>query len=139
MDQHDISVEEMLPACPTSPTCVSSLAPDSRHHVEPLAFSGPAEDARARLRAAILAEPGARIVADTERPGQTGVRIEIRAEFRSRLVGFVDDLTCVIEDGGVIQVRAAARVGFWDFAVNRNRVERIRQVFGQAFEGTGRP
>jgi uncharacterized protein (DUF1499 family) len=125
-----------LPPCPAWPNCVSSLAPDPCHRVKPLAFAGPAEAAAARLRAAILAQPRARIVAETERtghrahPGENPV--EIQAEFRSRLFGFVDDLVCLVcraGDGGMVHVRSAARQGKWDFGVNRKRIERIRRAF----------
>ncbi len=56
----------------------------------------------------------------------------IRAEFRSRL-GFVDDVEFRIDEAaGVIHVRSASRSGYWDFGVNRRRVEAIRETFGNA-------
>ena len=42
------------------------------------------------------------------------------AEFRSKLLGFVDDVEFFF-DGGAIQVRSASRLGRRDFGVNRNR------------------
>jgi uncharacterized protein (DUF1499 family) len=39
----------LLPPCPSSPNCVSSLATDS-HRIEPLAIRGDAGDSFARLK-----------------------------------------------------------------------------------------
>jgi hypothetical protein len=35
---------------------------------------------------------------------------------------------------GVIHVRSASRKGYWDFGVNRRRVEAIREAFGNIME-----
>ena len=54
----------------------------------------------------------------------------LRAHCRSRL-GFIDDLECwLFEDEGVIHVRSASRVGYYDFGVNRRRVEALRRSLG---------
>lgn len=58
----------------------------------------------------------------------------IRAGFRTRL-GFVDDVEFRIDEAaGVIHVRSASRKGYWDFGVNRRRVEAIREAFGNIME-----
>jgi uncharacterized protein (DUF1499 family) len=48
------------------------------------------------------------------------------AEFRSRLLGYVDDVEFFF-DGALIQVRSASRLGRRDFGVNRARIEKIRE------------
>jgi len=49
------------------------------------------------------------------------------AEFRSKLLGFVDDVEFTHDDkAGVIHVRSASRLGRRDFGVNRARVEALR-------------
>lgn len=48
------------------------------------------------------------------------------AEFRSALLGFVDDFELYF-DGQVIQVRSCSRLGRRDFGVNRKRIEAIRR------------
>lgn len=49
------------------------------------------------------------------------------AEFKSKLLGFVDDVEFLIDDSAkVIHVRSASRLGQSDLGVNRNRVETIR-------------
>lgn len=54
----------------------------------------------------------------------------IRAEFRSRLFGFIDDVEFhFIDKDKVIHVRSASRIGYSDFGVNRRRVEKIRSIY----------
>jgi uncharacterized protein (DUF1499 family) len=49
------------------------------------------------------------------------------AEFRSKLLGYVDDVEFFF-DGKEMQVRSASRLGRRDFGVNRARVEEIRRL-----------
>lgn len=109
--------------CPESPNCVSSQAPPGdSHYIAPFSFSGPPEAALARLKAALQAQPRTRIVA--EAPGY------LHAEARSLIFRFVDDLEFFLEPGaGLIQIRSAARSGYYDFGVNRRRMERVRAAF----------
>lgn len=111
-----------LPPCPSSPNCVSSVDPDPARRVDPIPFNGTAAESRAGIETAVRSLPRAVVVSSSP----TG----IRAEFRSRL-GFVDDVEIRIDEAaGVIHVRSASRSGYWDFGVNRRRVEAIREAFG---------
>lgn len=115
-----------LRPCPPTPNCVSTEATDRRHAMAPLPYAGTAEEARARARAALLAEPRTRLV--EERPGY------LRAEARSRLFRFVDDVEVGVDSAAqVIRFRSASRVGRGDLGVNRARMER----FGARFRGAG--
>jgi len=38
------------------------------------------------------------------------------------------------EAAGVVHVRSASRKGYWDFGVNRRRVETIREAIGNVTE-----
>jgi uncharacterized protein (DUF1499 family) len=59
------------------------------------------------------------------------------AEFRSRLLGYVDDVEFVHDAAaGVIHVRSASRLGRRDFGVNRDRVEAIRARMAPTRAGT---
>lgn len=110
------------PPCPKAPCCVASTAAPPGRRLAPIGFSGPAPAARERLLAVLQALPRTRITAVGER--------SIRAECRSRLFGFVDDLEFRIDEpAGVIHFRAACRFGVWDLGVNRRRIERIRSAF----------
>lgn len=112
--------EPLLPSCPSSPNCVSSLATDS-HFIEPLRFSGDAAAAFARLKAILEGRSDSRIVAATDST--------LQVEFRT-LLGFVDDGLLVLDaPAGVIHIRSAARLGYWDLGKNRSRIEEIRHQF----------
>ena len=112
-----------LPPCPTSPNCVSSQAEAVEQQVEPLRYQGAAA-ARAKLLTVLNGMARVKIVqSDPDR---------ITAEFRSALFGFVDDVVFQFGSSGAIQVRSASRSGYYDFGVNRERVEAIRARFSAA-------
>jgi uncharacterized protein (DUF1499 family) len=115
--------EPLLPPCPSSPNCVSSLAADD-HFIEPLKFAGDAAASLVRLREILGRRTDTRIVTADEG--------RVQVEFRT-LLGFVDDGLFVLDvPSGVIQVRSAARLGYWDLGKNRRRLEEIRGEFGRA-------
>jgi len=110
-----------LARCKSTPNCVSSQSDreDAEHHVAPIAFRGSAVEALAAVRAAVEAMPGATVV---RHDGNY-----LHAEFRTRLMRFVDDVELVHDEkAGVIHVRSASRLGRRDFGVNRARIEAIR-------------
>jgi hypothetical protein len=53
----------------------------------------------------------------------------LHVEFKSKLMGFVDDVEFYFPDSAVIHMRSASRVGYSDFGVNRRRLEKIRKRF----------
>lgn len=114
----------ILAPCPETPNCVSSLAEDATHRIEPLPLHGTPEEAIQRLQRIIERMPRAEV---TE-AGPTW----LNATFRSLVFRFVDDLELAVDpDAGVIHVRSAARVGRSDLGVNRRRVETIRRRYRQ--------
>jgi len=79
----------------------------------------------AALQRVVAAAPGARIVRATPE--------YLYAEFRSRIMRFVDDVEFALDAArGVIHVRSASRVGVRDFGVNRARVEALRGALAAA-------
>lgn len=108
-----------LAACPSSPNCVSSEAMDAKQQIEPLWLQVPADTAWAKLQAAVAALPRTKIIqVDNE---------YLHAECRSAVFGFVDDLELQLRpEEKKIAVRSAARLGYFDFGVNRKRVEELR-------------
>ena len=113
--------------CPGKPNCVSStVAPsDTQHHIAPLTFSGTPGAAWKRLCAAIRQRP--RVTVVTETGGY------LHAEFKSSLMGYVDDAEFFLDArAGAIQARSAARLGVRDFGVNRARIESIRATLAQS-------
>ena len=111
------STAKPLPTCPSSPNCVSSQAADS-HHIEPFKITGDAGIAFRKLREILGQRTDTTLVSADE--------VTIRVEFRTML-GFVDDGQFVMDAAnGLIQVRSAARLGYWDMGKNRRRLEEIR-------------
>jgi len=96
-----------------TPNCVSSQAdPADREH-----YIAPIQGEFAAARRAVESLPRSRVI-----------RAEgnyLYAEFRSKLLGYVDDVEFYF-DGSVLQVRSASRLGRRDFGVNRKRVEALR-------------
>ena len=55
----------------------------------------------------------------------------IQARFSSRLLRFVDDVTFYVREDGMVEVRSASRVGYWDLGANRRRVESLREQLAE--------
>jgi uncharacterized protein (DUF1499 family) len=112
-----------LTACPDSPNCVSSQAPasDTEHSIAPIAYTGSAGEAIAKLKAVIQGQERTQIIESTDN--------YLYAEFATKLMGFVDDVEFYTDDSAkVIHVRSASRLGKSDLGVNRKRVEDIRSM-----------
>ncbi len=116
---------DQLAPCGNRPNCVCSRddAP-VRHRVEPFAVSGDPEAAFARLKNLLAGMSRTAIATSTDE--------YVHAVCRTRL-GFADDLKCCLyRVDGVIHVRSASRLGYYDFGANRARVEVLRQQFQRA-------
>lgn len=118
----NIGVKEGRLAPPKStPNCVSSQADpaDGEHYIAPIAFKGDAAAAMAAVRKAVEGMRDATIIR-----AEGGY---LYAEYRTRLMRFVDDVEFFYDDkAGLIHVRSASRLGRRDFGVNRTRVESLR-------------
>jgi uncharacterized protein (DUF1499 family) len=110
----------ILPPCPASPNCVSSQADDS-HRIEPFKVTGDPRIAFIELREILAHRTDTTLTSSDD--------IMIKVEFRT-LLGFVDDGLFVLDSANsLIQVRSAARLGYWDMGKNRRRIEEIRQSY----------
>ena len=107
-----------FPGCPPRPSCVSSIAEDEVHKIEPLRYPGDAASARKKLEQVIGEMPLASIERATPE--------YLHAVFQTPTMHFHDDVELLVQPGGVIQVRSLSRFGYGDHGVNRARVERIR-------------
>ncbi len=108
-----------LAPCPESPNCVSSQSADEKHFVEPFPYKASLEQTRRSIIAVIESMRQSKIVTTEEH--------YIRAEFRSALFRFVDDVECYFDDTEKrVHVRSASRVGYSDLGVNRRRIEKMR-------------
>ncbi len=114
-------VDDRFAPCPNSPNCVSSDATDEEHRIEPYRLTAAAEDAWHGLQNVLAAEPRTRLV----EVSNTYLRVEVH----SAVMRFVDDTEFSLRASeGIIAVRSAARTGYSDRGVNRERIERIRQA-----------
>jgi uncharacterized protein (DUF1499 family) len=105
----------------STPNCVSSQADaaDAEHYIAPIAYKGNALEAIGAARKAVQSMPRALVV---RHEGNY-----LYAEFKSRLMGYVDDVEFTYDaKAGVLHVRSASRLGRRDYGVNRARVEALR-------------
>lgn len=108
-----------LSPCPASPNCVCSDCDSAKHQIAPLLLTVPALQAWQSVREQITALPRTRIISVSGH--------YLHAECRSAVFGFVDDLELHLRpEEGIIAVRSAARLGYYDFGVNRKRIETLR-------------
>jgi uncharacterized protein (DUF1499 family) len=115
-----------LASCPNSPNCVSSQSTDAAHKIAPLNFTSTPEEAMptagfayANLKNIIQSLPRTKIITES--------KDYLYAEFKSALLGFVDDVEFYLDrNANVIQVRSASRLGQSDLGVNCQRIETIR-------------
>ncbi|WP_319421155.1 DUF1499 domain-containing protein [Pleurocapsa sp. FMAR1] len=103
-----------LTACPGTPNCVNSQSNDAKSKIEPL----PTESI-AQIKQVVEAMEGTTIIEETGN--------YLYAEFKSKLMGYVDDVEFYSDqESNAVQVRSASRLGKSDLGVNRKRVEEIR-------------
>lgn len=107
--------------CPEAKNCVSTQANDESHAIAPIQASGDAGTVTAQLADVINAMGGKVVSIDGP---------YLWAEFTSKVFRFVDDVEFFYDqEAGVIHIRSASRVGYYDFNANRKRVEKVRQKF----------
>lgn len=98
---------------------VSSYAQTEYNRIAPLAGGADVKKTFEQLGKLIAADQSAKIV--TQQPGY------LYAEFKTKLLGFVDDVEFLLDTKArVIHLRSASRLGRKDFGVNRKRIEALR-------------
>lgn len=103
-----------LAVCPSSPNCVSSQSQDPQSKISPLPPVAISE-----IKKVIEAMDGTTIIEENSN--------YLYAEFKSKLMGYVDDVEFYLDQTeNVMHVRSASRLGKSDLGVNRKRVEEIR-------------
>ena len=119
---HATAGPNRLSPCPNSPNCVSSQSTDSARFIEPLRYTGRLADARQKL---------IDLLENSKRTRLISVETDyLHAEFRSLILNFVDDVEFYFSsEDPIVHVRSASRTGYYDFGVNRRRVERLRATF----------
>jgi len=119
---HATAGPNRLSPCPDSPNCVNSQSKDPARFIKPLRYTGDLADARQKLIDLLKNSKRTRLIqVETD---------YIHVEFRSLIFNFVDDVEFYFPSGDrIIHVRSASRTGYYDFGVNRKRVERLRARF----------
>ena len=117
-----VNSEGRLADVPSSPNCVSTQTADQSHWIAPLEFSGPPNDALARLLEVIANMPGSKVISRDKH--------YVYVEFTSTFFRFVDYVEFLMEpETNQIHFRSASRVGHSDLGANRKRMETIRTAF----------
>jgi len=117
-------IEGKFYPCPTSPNCVSSMAPqEDSHYIKPIVYSSMTRDLTQKKIIAILETlKNTKVVEYNDE--------YIHAEVRTSFFKFIDDVEFYFPvDKNIIHVRSLARTGYSDFGVNRKRMEKIRVKF----------
>jgi uncharacterized protein (DUF1499 family) len=123
------SPKSNLRPCPDRPNCVSSRAPEGPRRIDPVRYQGLAEDARRRLLEIVRTFSRVTVAEDSGN--------YLRLEVRSALFSFVDDVEFEFDDPvKLIHCRSASRLGYYDFGVNRRRMETIIREFSNTASPT---
>jgi len=118
--QEELTVKDqpLLP-CPNSPNCVSTIDVTESHASEPYRYQKPLYEAKAELIQIFSKFPRTTLVKEEE--------AYLHFEVRSFLFQFVDDVEFRFDEATkTIHFRSASRSGFYDFGVNRKRMEDLR-------------
>ena len=119
-----------LSPCPDSPNCVSSIDAVESHAIAPYRYRKSLDAAKSALKQIFSEFPR------TELVREEGDYLHF--EVRSFLFGYVDDVEFRFYDASkTIHFRSAARSGYYDFEVNRKRMEDLRGMLeGRSCSGS---
>ena len=119
-----------LAPCPDSPNCVSTKSTESERAMPPLPYLKSGEESMERLLEIIRQMRRSTIVSAST--------AYLHVEFRSAFFRFVDDVEFVLDDSTrLIHFRSASRTGYYDFGVNRRRMQEISDRYLRSTEKKG--
>lgn len=111
-----------LSPCPNSPNCCSSQSSEQSQFIEPLRYQETQQLAQQKMLSLLQRMQRAKIITVSEN--------YLHAEFTSAFFHFVDDVELYFDDETkTIHMRSAARSGYYDFGVNRKRLEAIKSQY----------
>ena len=109
----------LLP-CPDSPNCVSTIDAVESHAIAPYRYRKSLDAAKSALKQIFSEFPRTQLVKEEE--------ANLHFEVRSFLLQFVDDVEFWFDAAAkTIHFRSASRSGYYDFGVNRKRMEELRR------------
>ncbi|MCA1058038.1 DUF1499 domain-containing protein [Rossellomorea aquimaris] len=111
--------------CPTNKkNCVSTIDLTSYHRIAPLPINGGVEDTKEQIHKALNQFDHVEIEEEQSH--------YVHAVFTSKWLKFKDDLEIYIdESANLLHMKSGSRLGYYDFKVNRNRVEQFKSFFNQ--------
>lgn len=108
--------------CPPTPNCVTSKTDFKDQFIEPIPIADNGQKAMMKLEAILQAMPSARY-----KRINAGL---LHAVFTSDIWGFKDDVYIEVDSKvRLIHFSSRSREGYYDFGVNRRRLENIRHQF----------
>ncbi len=114
--------DKSLTLCENKPNCVSTQDLRPEYHIAPFVLSSP-DVTMAQIVDQAKTIKGAHVAFMHQ--DSAGI------EYKSRFIGFIDDLSLRIKGNNLI-VRSASRVGYYDFNVNKKRTELLREKLKKA-------
>ncbi|WNM56947.1 DUF1499 domain-containing protein [Candidatus Nitrospira allomarina] len=113
--------DHRLNPCPDSPNCVFTFSESEKHAIAPYRFKKTLNEAKGAVKQVFSELSRTELVQEGE--------IFLHYEVRSFLFRFVDDVEILFDDAAkTIHFRSASRVGYSDFGVNRERMEKVRSL-----------
>ena len=113
---------DALAPCPDTPNCVSTKGQDPRHAMEPLPYMGTREMSRDRILEILRGMKRAKVM--------ESAADYIYARFTTRFFRFVDDVEFRFDNAArLVHFRSASRVGYYDFGLNRRRMQKISELY----------
>ncbi|MGE3939732.1 MAG: DUF1499 domain-containing protein [Nitrospirales bacterium] len=111
--------DQQLLVCPNKPNCVSTIAVEESQAIAPFSYQKPLYEAKALLIHIFSEFPRTELVREAE--------AYLHFRVKSFFFGFVDDVEFRFDDTSkTVHFRSAARSGYYDFGVNRKRMEDLR-------------
>ena len=121
LEPHWVEAPKSLRACSFAPPCLVSRKDAGSAFVEPLPFTGPVEEALARLETLIAKDPQLTLQA-------RGVGY-LKVVARTPLMGYEDDVEILRLGPGVLGLRSASRIGLFAGGAHRQRLAALRSAF----------
>ena len=123
--EHSVGlVDDQLSECPQWPRCVSSDSENEEKSIAPLRITGDVDTAWKAANEAVASMKRTEIVKEREN--------YLHAEIISPWHFYTDDLELHLRpEENIIAIRSSGRIGYFDFHVNRDRVEALRATLAE--------
>lgn len=116
----------VFPDCPPAPNCVSTGATTEQHGLKMLHAHHDGNSSPSKKVMAVLRTLPNYYAADSS--VNTDQSVMIVAQFKSKMLGFIDMVELLVEPNGNIQARSASLQGYSDLGVNRERMDALRDA-----------